>query len=344
MRAVSSTRPDARVAILPFPKGFSRGTVLGFCGGHAVGRVENARAKTAACWWPGGKPEILAIAGQKDVRAACARGDAIPGCVSNSRTGALSAVVWHRRGTTAVATVLHDKRYESTWAHGAGGDAIVGMGTPSGKLGHRAPDVGLIWRESAPIEIVSADRDITLFCTDGTRLAGSLAGRAALWPSSADAPIDLSPEGLGMSEVHAIDGETQAGVAFKGLCGRAALWRGSAASFVDLTPAGFETSRAFGATNGYQVGFVRQKDTTRNGSTACDDRAALWHGAADDWTDLNVFLGDAYNASVAWAIETGDGELRIGGEASRFEASDAGTPRESHAVPVAHPVIWTLPV
>jgi len=334
----------ARVTMLPFPKGFSRGTVLGFCGGHAVGRVENARAKTAACWWPDGKPEILALDKQKDVRVARAAGDLIPGCWSNSRTGALGAVVWRRVGHAVTPAVLHDTRYESTWAHGAGGGDVVGTGSPPGKLGHRAPDVGLIWRESGTVDVVASERDVALYCTDGRRVAGSQGGRAALWPSADQEAIDLCPQGLAMGEVQALDGDTQVGVVFQGLCGRAALWRGRGTSFIDLTPAGFETARALGAAGGWHVGFVRQKDTTRNGSTACDDRAALWHGAAEGWIDLNASLPAAYNASVAWAIDANgdEHEWRIGGEASRFEVGDPGTPRESHAVPVAHPVIWTL--
>jgi hypothetical protein len=90
------------------------------------------------------------------------------------------------------------------------------------------------------------------------------------------------------------------------------------------------------------VGFARAKDTTRNGSTACDNRAALWEGAAQSWFDLNSVLpAKAYNASVAFAIEIRGDTIRIGGQASRFEVSDAGTARECHGVPVAHPVLWS---
>ena len=331
-----------RVTILPFPKGYSRGTVLGFCGGHPVGRVENARARTAACWWPHGKPELLGIEKQKDVRVAHASGDLIPGCWSNTRTGALGAVVWKRNGDSVTPAVLHDKRYESTWATGAGGGDVVGIGSPPGKLGHRAPEAGLIWRASGSVDVIASERGVALFCTDGQRAAGSDGGRPALWLSAGQEAIDLCPDGFGMGEVHALDGDAQAGVVFKGLRARAALWRGSAASFIDVTPAVCETARVLAAAGGRLAGFVRAKDTTPNGSTACDDRAALWYEAANDWLDLNASLPEAYNASVAWSIHAQGGEWSVGGEASRFEVGDPGTPRESHAVPTAHPVIWTL--
>jgi len=331
-----------QVAILPLPKRFSRGAALGFCGGHPVGRAETARARSLGCWWPGGQAELLGLQGQEEVATGRASGDVIPGQWRKSATGAMGAVVWGLRDGRLVGTDLHDRSYENTWATGAGGDAAVGAGSPLGASGQRRYKVGLVWREGARPAVVAGAGDVSLFATDGARLAGSLGGRATLWPSATAAPIDLAPAGLPLSEVQALDGEMQVGIAWEDMCARAGLWRSTAASFRDLTPAGFESARAFGGTRGFQVGFVRARDTTRNGSTGSDNRAVLWQGAADRWLDLNALLpAKKYNASVAWAIEIRGGAVHVCGEASRYEVSHPGTPQESHAVPVAHPVLWT---
>ncbi len=340
---VTGIDPDSwQVVILPLPKRFSRGAAHGFCGGHPVGRAENARAKSLGCWWPDGEPELLTLEGHKEVATGRASGDVIPGQWSKSATGAMGAVVWGLHGGRLVGTDLHDRSYENTWAMGAGGSAAVGVGSPLSKPGQRGHKVGLVWREGATPTVVAGAGDVSLFATDGTRLAGSLNGRATLWPSATATPIDLAPGELALSEVQALDGELQIGIAWKGMCARAGLWRGSAASFCDLTPKRFQSGRAFGGTQGFQVGFVRAKDTTRNGSTGDDNRAVLWQGAADRWFDLNALLPPKkYNASVAWAIEIRGDVVHVCGEASRYEVSHPGTPQESHVVPVAHPVLWT---
>src|SRR5262245_22513298 len=128
-----------QVRILPLPKRFSRGTALGFCGGYAVGRAEAARGKTAACWWPSGQPELLAIEGQQLVQTGRASGDAIPG-QWRSKTGTMGAVVWRPKGGRIAGAELHDKTYATTWATAAGGGAVVGIGSPKRKPGERPLD------------------------------------------------------------------------------------------------------------------------------------------------------------------------------------------------------------
>ena len=341
--SVTGIEPDSwQVTILPLPKRFSRGAAFGFCSGHPVGRAETARARSLGCWWPDHQPELLTLAGQTEVAAGTARGDLIPGHWRQTTTAAMGAVVWRLRGGRLVATDLHDRSYENTWATAAGGDVAVGVGSLSGTTGQRRHQVGLLWRAGRKPTMVAGTGDVSLFATDGKRLAGSLNGRATLWPTATAAPVDLAPEGLPMSEVQALDGELQIGIAWKGMCARAGFWRGTAVSFCDLTPRGFQSGRAFDGTRGFQVGFVRARDTTRNGSTGSDNRAVLWQAAADRWFDLNALLpAKTYNASVAWAIEIRGNAVHICGEASRFEVSHPGTLQESHAVPVAHPVLWS---
>jgi hypothetical protein len=331
-----------QVALLPLPKRFSRGVANGFCDGHAAGSVEAARGKLVGCWWPDRLPELLTVDGFKDVSAGIATGRCIPGHWSKSTTGAMGAVAWRLIEGRLTATNLHEREYESTWATAAGGNAVVGVGTPQGKPGPRRPDVGLMWNGKDAPAIVTAEGNVLLLATDGTQLAGQVNGRAMLWPSPSATPIDLAPAKMHGSEVHALTADYQVGAAFKGMCARAAVWRGTAASFSDLTPVGFQTARLFGCAGDYQVGFVRRKDTTRNGSAGCDGRATVWQGEADRCFDLNSLLPpDKYNASTAWAIEIRGNELRICGEASKYEVTDAGTRLESHVVPLAHPVLWT---
>ena len=331
-------------SLLPFPKGFSRSRAFGFCGGHAVGMAERLRSKSLACWWPEGRPELLALDGYKDLRTLLARGDAIPGAWSKGFS--MGAAAWRLRGGALEGIDLHDKQFERTWAECAEHGLVLGVATHKGKMGARAPDSGLVWRDGGDRQEMSGAGDVSLKGTDGTQIVGSVAGRAALWPRVADAPLDLHPQGFASSEVRAIDADTQVGVVFKGLGARAALWRGTAASFVDLTPAGYEVSRAFHAARGWQVGLVRRTDVTANGSASLADQAALWHGSADRWIDLNALLPAAsgLNASAAWAIERKGDRVVICGEASRYETRDPGTDRESHFLPAAQAVIWTARV
>lgn len=331
-----------QVTNLPLPKRTSRGVAYGFCGGHPVGRAEALRGKVVGCWWPSGQPELLTLKGHTELKTGRASGDAIPGHWSNGKTGAMGAVVWTLHDGRLAGVELHDRSYQKTWAVGVGGGAAIGMGSPPRKPGQFTPDVGLLWREGGAPTAIAATGDVSLFATDGTRLAGSIRGRGALWPSAGAAPIDLTPEGLSMSEVQALDGELQIGLVWKGFCPRAGIWRGAAASFADLTPSGFEAGSAYGGAHGYQVGFVRAKDNTPGGSPGADNRAVLWQGAADRWFDLNALLpAKHYNASVAWAMEVRDDALLVCGSANRYEAIHPGTPHESHAVPTQHPVLWT---
>ncbi len=210
------------------------------------------------------------------------------------------------------------------------------------KPGEYARKVGLVWRNGSGPAVVSAESDVALNATDGTAVAGNVRGKAALWSSPTAAPTLLHPEKLFMSEVKALDGDVQAGSAWKGMRSRAAIWRGSAESFVDVTPKAFQVGIISASAVGYQVGSVRAKENTKNGTPGSDNRALLWQGAADRTFDLHALLeGTPYNASMAMAIEVEGDVVRICGQASRYEVDRAGTPHEQHVVPEAVPVVWT---
>lgn len=279
-----------KVTVLPLPKRFSRGVAYGFCGGDPVGQAEALRGKVLGCWWPKGTPELLTLDGQPVLKSGRAAGDVIPGHWSDGKTGAMGAVVWRLRDGRLVGADLHDPSYQKTWAVGVGNGSVVGVASPVRTPGQFTPDVGLLWREGASPIVVGAASEVSLFATDGTRLVGSIRGRANLWPTPSAAPIDLTPADLSMSEAQALDGELQIGIVWKGFCPRGAIWRGTAASFIDLTPDGFEAGSAHSGMNGYQVGFVRVRENTGNGTPGYDNRAILWQGAADRWFDLNALL------------------------------------------------------
>jgi hypothetical protein len=329
-----------QVTRLTLPKGYARGSVYGFCGGHPVGNAETNRAGSFGCWWPESKPELLKLEGKKYVVSGKAGGDVIPG-LWREASSEMRAAAWFLRAGKLATRVLHSKEFEQSWASAAAPGVVIGMAKRPSEPGVRPRTLGVVWRGDEEPVTISAEGDIALHATDGTRMAGSIHGRATLWPSPDDSPIDLSPKGMSMSEVQALDGDLQAGMAFKGFRARACLWRGTAESFVDLTPKKFQTARALGATRGYQVGFVREKDTTRDGSGGSDNRAVIWQGAPDRWFDLHTLVdSDQYNASMALAIDVQGHVLRIGGQVSRYELYHPGTAQESHAVPVAHPVVW----
>jgi hypothetical protein len=334
--------PDSwQVTRLTLPKGYARGSVYGFCGGQPVGSAETIRAGSFGCWWPDNKPELLKLEGKKYVASGRASGDVIPG-LWREASSEMRAAAWFLRAGKLTSRILHATEFEQTWASAAAEGVVIGMAKRASEPGVRSRTLGVVWRDEQEPVTLSAEGDVALQTSDGTRLAGNVHGRATLWPSPDEPPIDLSPKGMQMSEVQALDGDLQVGMAFKGFRARACLWRGSAESFVDLTPEQFQTGRALDAAHGYQVGFVRKKDTTRDGSGGSDNRAVIWHGAADRWFDLHTLVAsDEYNASSALAIDVQGDVLRICGQVSRYELYHPGTPTESHAVPVAHPVVWT---
>jgi hypothetical protein len=344
MTRITGIDPSSwQVTLLPYPKGFTRSTALGFCGGHPVGMAERARGKSQACWWPDGRAELLALDGYKDLRVRSARDDAIPGSWSKGSSGASGAVVWRLRDGALVGTDLHDRRFEKTWAECTDRGVVLGVGVHKERLGARPADSGLVWRGDGTCEEIVAAGDVCLEGTDGTRIVGSADGRAAFWLDAQSAPVDLNPHGFHGSEANAIDGDIQAGIVFKGMSARAALWRGTADSFVDMTPDGYEVARILHAAHGWQVGLVRRRDLTRNGSSSLADQAALWQGSHERWVDLNAMLPaqSGLNASAAWSIDVREGRIQICGEAARYEISDPDTDRESHYSPSAQAVVWT---
>jgi len=196
--------------LLPFPKRFSRGRAFGFALGHAVGVPETARARSAGTWWRDGRPELLQLEGVKEVNVSRAHGDLIPGSWTKNHGEKMGAAMWALRNGTIEGRDLHDASFERTWTIASGADLVIGVGVPKGKMGDRGPDVGLVWRNgAAPVVIRDPRGDVSLECTDGTRIGGNIAGRAALWRNSAASFVDLTPEGFQTARIHDAAGGLQ---------------------------------------------------------------------------------------------------------------------------------------
>lgn len=340
MGATTLLPSDWSVALLPPPRRFCSSKAIGFCAGEVVGSVRTRAGKSAACWWPAGDPTLLSLPPHKDLGVIAADGIAAAGSWSKSKSGKRGAVVWRAEGTSLNGHDLHDSRFEASWATGVGGDLIVGVGTHKGKLGMAPPDSGLVWRGSGELVQINADHDVCLCATDGTCIAGTIDGRAALWPSFDSSPIDLAPDRTPACEVRAIDGDTQVGYGFERHGARALVWRGSPDSAIDLTPVGFQEARAFGATHGFQVGFVRPKANAEDGIAATDDRAVIWGGSAKHWVDLNALLPPPFNASIAWAIRIDGDVIEVCGEALHVLLDHTRAPASRPELNEPRAVLW----
>lgn len=346
-RPATSVRIDPstwEVHLLPHPARFTRSKALGFCQGRPVGMAERARGSAAACWWPDGAAELLVLDGRKELQVLGARGARIAGSWAKGTTGAQGAVSWSPGPEgVLVGRDLHDARFERSWAEQAESDLVLGVGVPRGRMSERGPDVGLVWHADGSVDEVHGVRDVCLRGTNGRGLVGHVGGRAAWWPSLDASPVDLHPAELAASEATAVCDDMQVGIVFRGMTARAATWQGTAASFRDITPKGFEVGRAMHAAGGLIAGLVRRKDVTRNGSSNLADQAVVWTDE-DGWTDLNALLPSqsGLNASVAWCLDVQPDRVLVCGEASRYEVDGAGTKSESHFLPAAQAVLWTV--
>lgn len=136
-----------------------------------------------------------------------------------------------------------------------------------------------------------------LHATSGSQQVGTAGCHAGLWSGSAASFVDLHPVGYNSSAALGVgDGQQVGGVDdTTGTVSQkhAALWNGTAASFVDLNPVGASSSTATGVSGGIQAGytggntFENYDDPTVLGMICPDQHAALWHGTASSYVDLN---------------------------------------------------------
>jgi hypothetical protein len=252
----------------------------------------------------------------------------------------IGAVMWRLREDGQLEEIeLHPDGFTKTYGMALGGDAQVGFGAPKVKKGERERDHALIWRGSKNVKILksSGEQDAFAYGTDGTQHVGRIGRQAALWQDDDAEPIILATKAPG-SEAQSVRDGQQVGTVWKGFFSRAALWNGKPDAHVDLTPAGFETGWAADCARQFQIGYIKKKDATPNGSSNMESRAVLWHGSSE-YLDLHQFVPDGWNVSRANCIEFDGDSVRIVGVAEKVVTSGAGT-QSSQALAESTIIIW----
>jgi hypothetical protein len=192
-------------------------------------------------------------------------------------------------------------------AYGAGGGLVAGYGGPNTGV-----DRAIVWdaRTGARRDLHPEGYYISrAFGTDGSRVGGvasltdSTPWHATLWDLKSGKVRDLHPFawGLPYSEVLAVDGNDQVGVAFTLGTGRPVLWHGSAETAVDLTPSFATSAAVFDTHGGRQAGGFGI--LVKNQMVA---HAAVWQGNSELVIDIHP---DEVYSSGAWGIV---GDIAVG--------------------------------
>jgi len=327
------------VTFLPLPKGKKRGTGHTFCGTDPAGSAEGSSSSSPPLRWVNGKPEAITF---QDVRRLQLRGGSADQLVGwwYSPKGDERAVVWTRDADGSLAgNDLHPAKWDKSSAMACGGGQQVGFGYEKFV---KQPTRGLLWSGTRESLVVltgpDAERDAYCYGVDDGVQAGYVGGPqtryASLWLGTAASWINLHPSSAGIqgSECAAIGDGQQVGCVWgEDQLAQAALWTSTAESFTSLAPAGFVQSRAGACARGFQVGHV---STTDRGLNA---HAALWGGSAADFIDLQAFLPEPWNTSLAIGLHVSGARLRIIGCAEQAVKSGS---YEMSAGRV--PVIWEV--
>ena len=198
------------------------------------------------------------------------------------------------------------------------------------------------------------------------------AQRATFW-ANANAMSIIHPSGFANSAIHAMDSNTQGGVAD----GRAATWNGSTSSFVDRHPAGYTASeivglhgsKAVGSVSLLQVAFVPPRGHTfvsvkhagawdLTSGNFSDRHPAQYlestmKGVSQDWAAGDVTVTENCHHAVVWDLVNGtftdlhnvlpSGTFQCSGATSIWRGAGtyvggwATTPNGSHAI------LWYIP-
>jgi hypothetical protein len=241
-----------RVALLPLPKGRTTARALCFAGEDVLGLAEARRIGTVPCLWTAGAPEVIREPPGFEAWHG-ARGELVGRLVAGEQEHAALRVA---RDGGFVITDLHPAGYARSYATGCADGQQVGYGQPDGQPGP-APAIE----------------------------------RALLWAGTGGSVVELAgPDPTRQTRALAVSGGVQVGEYGRNFTLQAAMWRGSAQSMVALhpvAPAGYppdvQTSAAYGAGDGQQVGVVAWK---KKPLAAPDLRAALWTGSAESFVDL----------------------------------------------------------
>jgi len=337
MTALTSRIDAATITVtfLPLPRGKKRGAGIGFCGPDPVGSVDGPSSSSPPLRWVSGKPEAITF---QDVKKLFVNGGSADQAVGwwYAPKGDERAVVWTRDGDgTLAGGDLHPAKWDKSSAMACGGGQQAGFGYEKFA---KQPTRGLLWsgtRESLVV-LTGPDAESEAYCygvSDGVQV-GRVGRHACLWRGSAASWTELHPSSSGIvgSECTAVGDGQQVGIVWgEEQLAQAALWSGTSASFVSLAPAGYVQSRPRACARGFQVGHVSQ---TERGMKV---HAALWGGSAADFIDLQQFLPEPWNASVACGLHVEGTRLRIIGYAQQAVQSGG------YEVDAAKlPVIWEV--
>jgi hypothetical protein len=306
------------VTRLPLPKGKTRGSGVGFCGGLPTASVEGVGYAAPPFRWLDGKARAVTFHDVKKIGANGTSESQLAGFWTTPK-GDERALVWTENGPDLVGVELHPSNWQKSVGMACGDGQQVGYGSQDFS---KDPTRALLWSGSPESMVVLTAPDPELEAM-AHGVAGGVqvgcvgsAGRphACLWRGTTDSFLDLHPEAPGIvgTEAWGIGDGQQVGAAWDDeMRQMAALWSGSPGSFVSLAPQGFVRSRASRCARGFQAGWV---GTEGRGMLL---RAALWNGAADDYLDLQAFLGDPWNASWAQDILVDGDRLVVLGTAQQ---------------------------
>ena len=227
-------------------------------------------------------------------------------------------MLWTRTADDFEGIELHPAAWQKSVALACGGGQQVGYGY---ELFTRDPSRALLWTGTHDSLVVLTGPDpsrdaMTQSVADGVQAGyvGDAFRRACLWRGTSDTFLDLHPGSPALvgSEAIGTGSGQQVGVVWTdNTLALAALWSGSADSYVNLSPDGFKRSRASRCAKGFQIGWIARE------GRGMRMRAVVWNGAADDFLDLQEFLGDPWNVSWAQDLLVDDDRLYVLGTAQQ---------------------------
>jgi hypothetical protein len=214
-----------------------------------------------------------------------------------------------------------------------GGEGILGMG-PGQQVGSRSLQIGtelyhhaVRWSGTVEsmIDLHPSGFNVSYaYATDGVHQGGYVAETptsahlAAMWSGSAASYLNMNPTWAIDSQIRGMVPGQQVGWTMPTTGGtHATMWTGSAASALDLHPFPGFGSSGLAAT----IGFAQVGSSSVPGYAF--EHAGIWFGTAASFVDLNQFLPAGYGESHANCIQEWNGQLLVGGWASRTGATEA---------------------
>ncbi|MBN2212549.1 MAG: hypothetical protein JW709_14220 [Sedimentisphaerales bacterium] len=239
----------------------------------------------------------------EDVTVGGINDDMLVGYGSPINNSNYHALAWRSGG---LVIDLHGNGLDSSAAYGIWQDRQVGVGygSATGNQEH-----ALLWFSTPDSRVdlhpVGFSYSIAYgVCGDvqvGSGTGSDYQSHALLWRGTAASVVDLHPAGYSSSWARGADSDNQVGYGMYTASGgafHALLWQGTAESVVDLHPAEFFFSQAMDTAGDVQVGYGV------GANTGWRNHALAWNGTADSAIDLHGLLGDDYEQSYAYGVNS----------------------------------------